>query len=558
MACLAPLAAAATGASPAARPTLQQAQGIPLASQARAWVDSTGVRTVETVAASGDSLPWKPFDPRQPYRIDDKALWLQFEANPLQGSRWYLVLMHPSVDRIDLYHQEPDGRWVTQSAGGRLPVSEWAVPGRLPTFELAPAAREGRYWVRLERDRSDFSVPLRLFEQSALLEYRATEQFLFGAYFGLLLLLGIGAMVSAVAYRERKFAAFVLYLLAIAGVQLVYLGLGAQHLWTGWPYWNEMARLVVPGPAAAAGLWFVKSVTEPARFSRALDLACSSLVAALLAAVALNAFVDTRASFLLVMVLMAATVPTVVALLALAWRRGRDPYVGTLALGFAPVLVAALFPLAYVLNLLPNTVLARHALTWGTALHLPLVYFVLSRRSLRRRETVMRAEQLGHSDALTGLCDRDTLVQRLDDAIRRAIGQRHFCALLGVRLTNHEALEQQLGRATADRALVVAASILRAASGDSDLAARVGERDFVLLLEGPTHAAAANARAQQIVAQGLQHAPVLPPGTTLRFHVAVVLLPDGELDPPRCLLWLDQACDAMRAEPRRAIRSLNF
>jgi GGDEF domain-containing protein len=104
----------------------------------------------------------------------------------------------------------------------------------------------------------------------------------------------------------------------------------------------------------------------------------------------------------------------------------------------------------------------------------------------------------------------------------------------------------------------VAASIIRGAASDTDLAARIGEHDFALLLDGPTTGQAAIAKAQQIVAQGLQHSSVLPPATTLRFHVATALLPDHELDANRCLQWLGEACNAMRADPRRAIRSLNF
>ncbi len=127
-----------------------------------------------------------------------------------------------------------------------------------------------------------------------------------------------------------------------------------------------------------------------------------------------------------------------------------------------------------------------------------------------------------------------------------------------MRLTNHPEMAEDLGRETANRALVVTASILRQCATDIDLAARVGEHDFALLIEGPTSGDAALARAQQIVARGLQEAKVLPRSTTLRFHVAVALLPDHELNARRCLKWLDEACEAMRVDPRKAIRAINF
>ncbi|MEJ7931185.1 7TM diverse intracellular signaling domain-containing protein [Ramlibacter sp. AN1015] len=534
-------------------------EGKALAGSSLAWIDPDGSRDIEAVAAEAPALPWSAFEQRRQYRIDGRALWLRFDAAVPTDSRWFLVLMHPSVDLMQLYYQGADGRWVVQAAGQDKPVDQWSIPGRLPTFELAPGGRGVvRYWVRIEHERANFSVPIHLYSQPALLEFRAFEQFLLGAYFGVLAFIGIASLVSALVHRDRNFTALLAYVVAVGAVQLVVLGVGAQHLWVDSPHWSGLARRIVPGMAVAACLWFVKVLSEPARFSRALDLACWSIVAALLAAVALNAFIATRASFALVAVLIGATVPIAASLLALAWRRGRDPYMGTITLAFVPLALTALLPIAYALNLLPNTVLTRHGLALGTALQLPILYYALSRRALQRRETHMRAARLDHTDALTGLCDRDTLLRRLEDALMRAIGQRHLCAVLGVRLTNYEALRDEFGRAVADRALVVAASILRSAARDLDLPARVGERDFILLLDGPTTAEAAVARAQQVVAHGLQHAAVLPPSTTLKFHVALTLLPDQELDARRCLQWLEEACNAMRSQPRRAIRAINF
>ncbi len=223
-----------------------------------------------------------------------------------------------------------------------------------------------------------------------------------------------------------------------------------------------------------------------------------------------------------------------------------------------PLVAAATVPVAHGLSLVPSSALNRYGLIVGTAIQMPVLYYALTRRAARRRETGVRASELAHTDALTGLWDRATLLARMDDAVKRAVSQRHQCALLGVRLTNVGAIEAQMGRDVADRAMIVAASILRSLATDIDLAARTANADFALLLDGPTSAQAALARAQQIVARGLQHTPVLPQSTELKFHVAVLVLPDHELDATRCAKWVDDALGAMRADPKRAIRSLNF
>ncbi|RZJ15969.1 MAG: diguanylate cyclase [Haliea sp.] len=189
---------------------------------------------------------------------------------------------------------------------------------------------------------------------------------------------------------------------------------------------------------------------------------------------------------------------------------------------------------------------------------MPILFYALSLRGSRRREAHVRADALPHTDALTGLADRGSLRVRLESALQRARGQNHRCALMAVKLGNYEQIASEHGRETAERALVVAASALHHATTDIDLAARIGDRDFALLLEGPTSPETVIARAQQVVAKGLQHSASLPRTVTLKFQVAVALLPDRELSADAGLKWVQEVVNAMRPETRKLIRPLNF
>jgi two-component system, sensor histidine kinase LadS len=523
------------------------------------WIDASTVRTAENLAANDASVPWKLREAGQTLNIDGKALWIQFDAQSSGDSHWFVEFASSGIDRVQFIYRGPDGKWIEQEAGDTRPVSMWPLPGRFPTFELLPATGEPvRYWLRVEHARVDFASPITIYEQSALFASRESEQFLLGGYFGLAALIAFISFASAIVYRDRNFGVYATYVGALALGQLAYLGVGAQHVWTQQLKWNETATFVLPGISSAIGLWFARTVTEPARFSRALDLMVWALIAAVLSAVAVDTVIASRASFALVLYLTLLSLATVVGLILLVWKQADEPHIRLIALGFLPVIVMAIFPIARGLNLIVAGPLTRYGLTIGAAIEMPILYYALSLRSSRRREGHMRAATLTHNDPLTGLAHGQALMQRLSDALSRARNLRHACGLMAVKISNFDALVSEYGRDTADRALVVTASLLRRAITDVDLAARIGENAFALLLEGPTTTENAISRAQQVVASGLRQAEALPAGTTLKFHVSVALLPDNDLDGEGSMKWLLDAVNAMPSDARKLIRPLNF
>jgi hypothetical protein len=144
-------------------------------------------------------------------------------------------------------------------------------------------------------------------------------------------------------------------------------------------------------------------VTEPARFSRRLDLAVWALIGLLLAAVALDTVMQSRPTFGAVMLLTVAALALIMVLIGMVWAQGDDPAIRVIALGFLPVAVMALFPLARGLNLIPTSGLTRYGLTIGAALEMPILFYALSLRGTRRREAQVRASALSRTDPLTGL-----------------------------------------------------------------------------------------------------------------------------------------------------------
>lgn len=527
---------------------------------AQSWIEDGRSRTIEQVAED-TGIPWRVRPAGQQDRLDGRALWLRFPVKlQPQAGRWYLAVNSSGIDRVQMFHRDASGRWVTEEAGDSKPVSQWPLPGRAPTFELEhpPSAEPVTYWLRVEHDRVDFAAPIVLYSQGELLAAREREQFMFGCYFGVAMLLALVAAASAAIWRDRNFAAYTVYLVIFTLGQAAYLGIGAQHLWDEALDWNAQSTFVLPGLSAAAALWFVHVVTEPARFSHWLQRIVVLLVAALLVSLVIDTFMPSRTTLGIRLALTTLALAVVIALIGIVWTRGDDPDIRVIALGWVPVLVMALFPIARGFNLIPNGILTRYGLAIGAAIEMPILFYALNLRAARRREAQLRASALPRTDALTGLADRRSLLLRLDDSLARARSLEHSCALMLVKLSNHDQISSEYGRDTLDRALIVTGAYMRRAANDIDLAARVGDREFALLIEGPTTADAVGSRAQQVVAWGLRQTQALPPDVVLRLSVAVAMLPDEQPDAETTLQWLSVALAAIRPDARKQIRSVNF
>jgi len=537
--------------------------GIPLDGHSRYWIDTAPPghhRDVQTVEASADQLPWSLRTPGFQYALDQKVLWLVFDIiRPSSGDEhWFLEIAASGVDRAVLYHRDAEGRWVSQEAGDSRRVADWPLPGRYPTFELAPQTGQPvRHWLRIEHTRVKFAAPIGLYRQSELLASRDREQFLLGAYAGLSLLIMMVTLAHALSYRDPLFARYAFYVLILSMGQLAYLGVGAQYLWPDALRWNAVATFVLPGLSSAVGLWFVRGVTEPHRFSLGLDSLVLALIALQILMVMLDALAGTPQTFSAMISLILLSLVVICLLIARVWRRGDDRHIRLIALGFLPVVLTALLPLARGLHLIPASALTRYGLAIGSALEMPLLFYALSRRSDHRREAAVRTRALSETDPLTGLTHQRILTMRLDNALARARQQGTRCALLGVNLTNHGQIAGTQGREAADRALVLAAARLRQVISDVDVVSRTGEHQFALLLDGPLSADRAAACATHVVAQGLRDLHVLPGGETLKFRVVVAMLPEGVLNTSDILAWVNEAALSQPVQARKAIVMLN-
>lgn len=532
---------------------------ISMASSLEFWLDAEGRTPVEKVEAGADSLPFAAIKPGQAHLLDNAALWLRFDA-VVQNPRtpWKLELPMSGVDKITLYYRNSQGQWVVQQAGDGLPISVWPQPGRYPILSLShEVGQTVHYYLRVEHARIPFSALPRVVSDAQVTTARQLDHLLLGAYFGLAVLVTVLALINAMAYRDWGFATYALYMATFAGSQAAFSGVAGLYLWPELPALNNISVVVLPLTAAAAALWFVRTVTTPKRFSRALDWFIVALMGLLPMVALIDAAFPTIESFALINILISAGMVVLLMVVGVSLFEG-DRHARWMALGFLPIILATLFPLLRNFGVLASSFLTQNALMLGSAVEAPILFYGLLRRVTHRRESETRATTLRTTDPLTGLGSARLLLGRLRQALRTAERYQQPCALLIVNLSNLTSLQQQHGRETGDRAMVMAAARIRAAAQPTDTVARVGDSLFALLMEGPMSSDSVTQVATKILASGLRPSREIPDADPLLFHIAIGYVAESaRLGPDQaqaCLERMVQAAREMNDGSRKAIR----
>ena len=525
------------------------------------WLDANNQASVDKVEAGALSLGFTPLLAGKPQVLDNAALWLRFDAVITDPRfHWKLELPMSGVDKISLYYRDSLGRWVVQQAGDTLPMSAWPLPGRFPALSLSTAQGQSvRYYLRIEHARVPFSAIPRAVADSQLTAMRQLDHVLLGAYFGLAFLVSLLAVINAMAYRDWGFASYALYVGTFAGSQAAFTGLAGLYLWPETPALNNPALFALPLAAAATAMLFVRTVTTPKRFFRALDWLLMAMFGLLLSIALIDGTIPTPESFAVANVLVSAGILVLLLVVGVSLFEG-DRHARWIALGFLPIIVATLFPLGRNLGLLSASFLTENALLLGSALEAPILFYGLLRRVTQRRESETRASALRTTDPLTGLGSARVLVGKLRQALDTAGRYQQPCALLLINLSNFAALQQQHGRETSDRAMVMAASRIRAVAQTTDTVARVGDSQFALLMEGPMTSDSVNDVATKILASGLRPSRELPDADPLVFHIAIgYMAQPAQLAKSEAQLYLSQMLQAvkdMNDGSRKAIRMI--
>jgi diguanylate cyclase (GGDEF)-like protein len=539
-------------------------QPIALNAAGEYWIDSTSSLGPEQVSAR-DDLVWSPTPPRGIYPLrPGQALWIRFTTAPTPTQdRWLLEIPYPALDRASLYTPPPAGastgpenpQWVEQRAGDLTPVNQWQTPHRHPLLLLAVNANQPvQHLLRIENAQG-FSAPLNFVNARYVLREEQRYAIFMGAYFGLAVLGLLVGVAGVLWLRESAYFFYGLCAVLIGLTQAATTGLAGLLLWPNSAYWADRSLVVLGVLGLLAFLQLNATVVYLAQRSKrlnrlvmAVSLAGLLLCAALLVTDSAIRIKLTTPYMLLVMVLA-------VSVNLWAWRHG-DRFGGWLLLSMAPFAVGLSLAVARYLQWLPLSLLTEQAMLASMAFQLVSILAVLAARSQHKRATRRRIHGLDRIDPATGLINQPVFIERLDRMIARSERFKNQSAVLLIDIINSEQTQRDFGRKAADELPLRVAARLLATAREIDSAARLSERRFGMLVEGPLTAEDAASLGPRIVARCLMPYVGLHVECIAQVRVAYAPTPYQGLNAEHLLARLEERLASASPDDRKAVFSL--
>ena len=165
----------------------------------------------------------------------------------------------------------------------------------------------------------------------------------------------------------------------------------------------------------------------------------------------------------------------------------------------------------------------------------------------QRKQAEERIRELAEKDSLTGLSNRQAADSALEELIRQApIGGKEFAVML-IDLDRFKYINDTYGHDAGDKVLVTIAGRLRKLVRDSDVVARMGGDEFLLVLNHTGNIDMLQRIAQKIL--DAQQAPIeIQPGVLekIGMSIGIALYPDHGDNPLSVRKHADQAMYAVK------------
>jgi hypothetical protein len=193
---------------------------------------------------------------------------------------WLLEFYDQTIDHIEAYVPQENGSYRNVLMGDAQPFAQRTL--RHKNFEIILDIKSDTAMYYYFNVRSHEFADIRIAFRSVdrFVYYALNEYFLFGTFYGMILIISLYNFLVYLAIREIKNIYYIIYILSVAAYAMSYDGIGFQYLWPNHPEWNNYAVGITLYLVIIWGLIFTRRFLSTKANVPLLDLAIRWMIVA--------------------------------------------------------------------------------------------------------------------------------------------------------------------------------------------------------------------------------------------------------------------------------------
>ncbi|MDH5184036.1 MAG: sensor domain-containing diguanylate cyclase [Gammaproteobacteria bacterium] len=417
------------------------------------------------------------------FGVGSRPLWLRIPIhNPLHiPLRQRLAIETSWLDYIDVYFIDSGRPPEVFHTGDRYGFAERPLTGRFFAFDHHFLPGDAAIFIRVETP-DPMVLPIYL---SSVEAYSVREQdggYLYGFLYGLIVaLLGYNLMLF-LSLRAWRYFYFAIYLGMFLVMNMSYTGHAYMWLWPTLPAWqlwaNHVLILLFPMTGLIFATIFLNTKSSLPLLHKAVITAC--IVFSVLESLAILAQAQAVALIVSFSFIFAFSL-TMVYMGGVSILNGNKSAKYFLIASVAHVTGSSITAMT-TWGLIPYSIIGYHAIEIGMMLDAVLLAMALADQFRHVQEQRLRAEHLTMLDPLTGINNRRAFYELVSPLWNRAIDEQQDISVIMLDIDKFKSINDKYGHRQGDEVLSQVAQMLKECMRTSDIIARWGGEEFIVLL----------------------------------------------------------------------------
>ncbi len=417
------------------------------------------------------------------FGLGARPVWVRIALfNPTASPQtFYATLGTTWIDQLDAYLIPEKGSAVELHVGDALPGALGVWPGIGTGWELTLPAGRSELYIRAQTA-DPLLLPFALATERGHATNERGAQYAYGALYGFLLALIFYNCMLFFGLHRRSQMYYALYLLCFIVMNACYTGHGFAYVWPERPDIQRFIIVTAIVMYAASGLLFASSFLELAQRAVRLNRWVRGFALAGVLAIALCIALDSQLAAVLLAFSYLSTVTAVMVALgvyAVVVRRSAGIYFFAATLSG---MLGAAATTTSVWGLIPLNTYTYHGIEFGIVLEATLLALAIAQQMGYEQSARLKAEYLAQRDPLTGLYNRRAFLDLSRAAWAQSQRNARPLSVLMLDIDHFKKINDQYGHDGGDKLLLSVSHLLTTTCRTSDLLARWGGEEFVLLL----------------------------------------------------------------------------